>query len=341
MFVGLDKQLVQFVALLSILLILTKDCLSLKSLFIKVPEIVKSGDTVTLSCEYDLEQAALYTIKWYRNNEEFFRFVPKESPPFRAFPLPHVNVDISTSGPNKVTLTDVSKEMTGDYNCEVSADAPLFHTEVKGAHMTVAELPSEMPRLSIEPKKVEIDKAIKAECRSPYSFPPSKLTWYINDNEISGDTNNVRVHTTYNISEHSGQMRSTTSKIEIVASQSFFVSGQMALKCEARIHQLWTGVVHTYIRDETPLLAPVLGSTSSHSVEEDTTFDMFNRNGCETASLGAVYVLVIALIHLLVAISLTNLSIDSKIYFDRTYYILLKRNLISKLNLRHVTEDNV
>lgn len=71
------------------------DCLSLKSLFIKVPEIAKSGDTVTLSCEYDLEQAALYTIKWYRNNEEFFRFVPKESPPFRAFPLPHVNVDVS------------------------------------------------------------------------------------------------------------------------------------------------------------------------------------------------------------------------------------------------------
>lgn len=37
-----------------------------------------------------------------------------------------------------MTLTDVSKEMTGDYICEVSADAPSFHTEIKRAHMVVA-----------------------------------------------------------------------------------------------------------------------------------------------------------------------------------------------------------
>ncbi|KAK9736458.1 CD80-like C2-set immunoglobulin domain [Popillia japonica] len=302
MFSRCSKHVVLLETFLSILLILTKDCLSLKSLFIKVPEIVKSGDTVTLSCEYDLEQAALYTIKWYRNNVEFFRFVPKESPPFRAFPLSHVNVDISASGPTKVTLTDVSKEMTGDYICEVSADAPSFHTEIKRAHMVVAELPSEMPMLSIEPKKVEIGKKIKAECRSPNSFPPAKLTWYINDDEISEDTNEIKIYTIQNASEQNQELRSAKSKIEIVANHSFFTSGQMSLKCEARIHLLWTGVAHTYVRDETPLLAPVLGSTSSHSADEESAFDMFNRSGCEMASLTVVYVYVVALIHLLAAI---------------------------------------
>lgn len=62
---------------------------------IRVPEVAQSGDTVTLSCEYDLEQVALYSIKWYWNEEEFYRFVPKESPPFRAFSMKHVNVDVS------------------------------------------------------------------------------------------------------------------------------------------------------------------------------------------------------------------------------------------------------
>lgn len=62
---------------------------------IHVPEAAKSGSSVTLGCDYDLEQAALYTIKWYIGDEEFYRYVPKESPPSRVFPMPHVNVDVS------------------------------------------------------------------------------------------------------------------------------------------------------------------------------------------------------------------------------------------------------
>lgn len=62
---------------------------------IRVPEAARAGSTVTLACDYDLEQAALYTIKWYRGDEEFYRFVPKESPPSRVFPMPAVNVDVS------------------------------------------------------------------------------------------------------------------------------------------------------------------------------------------------------------------------------------------------------
>lgn len=62
---------------------------------IKVPEAVRVGDTVTLACDYDLEQVALYTIKWYRNDEEFYRYVPKESPPSRVFLMPHLSVDVS------------------------------------------------------------------------------------------------------------------------------------------------------------------------------------------------------------------------------------------------------
>ncbi|KAK4884977.1 hypothetical protein RN001_001248 [Aquatica leii] len=60
---------------------------------IKVPQAVRVGDSVTLACDYDLEQVALYTIKWYRNDIEFYRFVPKESPPSREFVVEHVNVD--------------------------------------------------------------------------------------------------------------------------------------------------------------------------------------------------------------------------------------------------------
>lgn len=61
----------------------------------RIPSVVKTGETVTLTCDYDLEQAALYTIKWYRNEIEFYRYVPKESPPSKAFTMPYFNVDVS------------------------------------------------------------------------------------------------------------------------------------------------------------------------------------------------------------------------------------------------------
>lgn len=68
----------------------------LRDMHIKVPEAVRVGDSVTLACDYDLEQVALYTIKWYRNDVEFYRFVPKESPPSREFVVEHLNVDVSS-----------------------------------------------------------------------------------------------------------------------------------------------------------------------------------------------------------------------------------------------------
>lgn len=61
-----------------------------------MPEYVKVNDSVTLACEYDLEDVALYTIKWYWNGIEFYRFVPKESPPSKAFTIANFNVDVST-----------------------------------------------------------------------------------------------------------------------------------------------------------------------------------------------------------------------------------------------------
>lgn len=70
---------------------------ALRDMHIKVPEAVKVGDSVTLACDYDLESVALYTIKWYRYEEEFYRYVPKESPPSKVFAMPHLNVDVSNS----------------------------------------------------------------------------------------------------------------------------------------------------------------------------------------------------------------------------------------------------
>jgi len=47
-------------------------------------------------------------------------------------------LQVSESGAYKVVLRDVQLELSGKYRCEVSADAPSFHTEVVTTHLHVA-----------------------------------------------------------------------------------------------------------------------------------------------------------------------------------------------------------
>lgn len=257
-----------FNLVVNLLLLALRDCEALKSLIIKVPKVAKSGDTVTLACEYDLEQVALYSIKWYWNEEEFYRFVPKESPPFWAFPMQHINVDVSRSGPTDVTLRGVRRELSGNYKCEVSADAPFFHTDIKTAHMTVAEIPSSDPVLNIDPVKVEIGKTIVADCYSPGSDPAANITWYINDIKLNRSTDDIRLFPLIIESDPALNLHSSRSKIEITANKTFFPGGVMFIKCEASIYTVWHRTVEHPVRDETPLLASVLGSTSSQGHEK-------------------------------------------------------------------------
>ncbi|KAF9798844.1 hypothetical protein SFRURICE_020408, partial [Spodoptera frugiperda] len=110
----------------------------LHNLEINVPNAVLVGETVTLECSWQLEdEEALYSVKWYRGREEFYRYIPKELPHTRVFPLPGIEVDISRSGARRVVLQQATPAMAGRFRCEVSADAPTFHTEIRSAPLEV------------------------------------------------------------------------------------------------------------------------------------------------------------------------------------------------------------
>lgn len=68
---------------------------AVKNLRFTAPEAVKVGDDATLTCDFDLEDVALYSIRWYRFEVEFYRYLPKESPPTKVFPLQYIRVDVS------------------------------------------------------------------------------------------------------------------------------------------------------------------------------------------------------------------------------------------------------
>ncbi|CAH0551329.1 unnamed protein product [Brassicogethes aeneus] len=83
-------------------------CKSLKGMRLNVPRAIRVGHSVTLGCEYDLEEAPLYSVKWYRDGDEFYRYVPKEAPPTRVFTLSGLHVDVSI-------VTDNAAAMKGSW----------------------------------------------------------------------------------------------------------------------------------------------------------------------------------------------------------------------------------
>lgn len=60
-----------------------------------MPPYKLRGDQAVLECHYELEGDSLYAVKWYKENEEFFRYVPKSNPPLFSYKLEGVKVDVS------------------------------------------------------------------------------------------------------------------------------------------------------------------------------------------------------------------------------------------------------
>lgn len=68
---------------------------ALKLLKLEVPQWADLRSSVTLNCQYDTGGDSLYSVKWYKDEHEFFRYTPGLNPKTLVFDLDGVNVDVS------------------------------------------------------------------------------------------------------------------------------------------------------------------------------------------------------------------------------------------------------
>ncbi|XP_042878744.1 uncharacterized protein LOC122257507, partial [Penaeus japonicus] len=107
---------------------------------VDVPLYAFAGGQATLSCSYDLRATRLYSLKWYHNRTEFYRYVPTERiRPVYIGPSHKFSVKELFRSDQRVTLslTRLSVTASGQYRCEVIAEHPSFRTEAGTASMTV------------------------------------------------------------------------------------------------------------------------------------------------------------------------------------------------------------
>ncbi|XP_067617629.1 uncharacterized protein [Eurosta solidaginis] len=145
------------------------------------PPAVRRGQHAIVRCLYDLEGTPLYSAKFYRGQLEFYRYTPGEFPNTKVFPFPGIHVDVTNSNATQVLIRNVGFGLSGNFSCEVTADAPLFSTATATGIMQVVELPEKRPQLFTEHARYEPGDILRANCSTPPSRPRAELKFTINN----------------------------------------------------------------------------------------------------------------------------------------------------------------
>ncbi|KAH7945248.1 hypothetical protein HPB49_008661 [Dermacentor silvarum] len=220
---------------------------AVKLVNVDIPSPTTLGETVGLSCIYELNGDRLYSVKWYKNDVEFYRFVPNDWPPGQFLPLPGVDVDLARSGRTSVYLRNVNLHSAGTYRCEVSAEAPSFDTVGGQKDMAVLGkplqfvaastiLPTEGPRITGGQAQYRIGDTVSVNCTSAKSKPAATLRWYVNDVAVAGADGTTEYSTTL----HADGLETASLGLRFVLTEDHFRGGNMKLKCTATISRVYT-----------------------------------------------------------------------------------------------------
>ncbi|XP_018306851.1 platelet endothelial cell adhesion molecule [Mycetomoellerius zeteki] len=261
-------------AAVALLTIAGANCLRGVSLEV-VPEVVQRGEEVILRCHYDLENAPLYSLKWYRGRHEFYRFSPTEESSTKIFNISGINVDPDNSNKSQVTLRNVDFGLSGTFICEVTADAPTFSTATASKNLTVVFLPREEPIIVSERDRYDPGDMLRANCSLPPSKPPVHLSFTLNSTPLETTTRQQRTK------EDEGTQ---WSEISLTLQPFHYTNGRLNLRCTAEIPGIYTK------QSELHLL-----SGMSEPVPERVT----SENGSGTHTMTFVTILCLGTLHLL------------------------------------------
>uniref|UniRef100_A0A146LR61 Ig-like domain-containing protein n=2 Tax=Lygus hesperus TaxID=30085 RepID=A0A146LR61_LYGHE len=212
--------------------LLPGSCVYLRQVII--PPYVLLGHEAKLSCVFELRGDTLYSVKWYKSGQEFYRYTPGEMPMVQVFPVSGVYVDLSKSNVSVVTLTQTEIETSGRYRCEVSGEAPFFDTKTHFKDMTIVSLPKTGPVIyGARPSYKPGDK-VSLICSAGPSSPPPHLTWFINGLH----TNSSYIHGPYEFDAEHGLKRIELG-LEFTAESRHFEDGELKMKCTSSIDTLY------------------------------------------------------------------------------------------------------
>ncbi|XP_034098420.1 uncharacterized protein LOC117563956 isoform X1 [Drosophila albomicans] len=251
-----------FVAVLLIVGTLKDFTTGLRLVEVRIPNYVIKGASAQLECLYDLDGEALYSVKWYKDGNEFYRYVPRDNPPAQTFRLPGVAVDLHNSSDAIVNLHNVNLQSAGRFRCEVSGEAPSFQTVTEHGDMVVVSLPDQgPPKISGGRPRYQIGDWVRINCTAGRSKPAVNLSWFINSEPA--EPQKLRKYDTI-VSGREG-LETSVLGLQFRVEQQHFRNGDMKLKCVASLSTFYWRSNEESVEGDRPQKAPVLESRESDS----------------------------------------------------------------------------
>ncbi|BES93244.1 beat protein [Nesidiocoris tenuis] len=259
---------------------------------LEVPKHADIGSSVTLGCFFETGEKNLYSVKWYKDDYEFYRFMPDNNPNSHVFPVTGVQLNKLTSDKNRVHLEKVTYQSTGTYKCEVSTEAPAFETVFRSQNLTVVAYPDRPPVITGHQPTYAVGDFITVNCTSGRANPEPKLAWYINGMKADSyllDASSPRVAQASPSRPSAGILYSKSLGMRTRAEKSHFQGKEavMSLKCTSTVGDLPPDVIEV-----TPRL---LTANSAHGIAQEY--------GSSQGALARASLILILLVHLRLGIS--------------------------------------
>ncbi|XP_035207999.1 uncharacterized protein LOC118182722 isoform X3 [Stegodyphus dumicola] len=214
---------------------LLKECISVRFAYLGVPGFVLKGEPVWLDCGYDLEGDELYSVKWYKDNVEFYRYLPGDSPSAQTYKLDGVLIDSHNSNATHAYLYKSVMETEGMYGCEVSTEVPSFRTIKAEKELYVYVIPEGDPTLFGVLNRYPIGSEVNVTCIFGPSKPVAELAWYINGDKAPAAYVRHKI-----IEINQNNLETSESRLVFIVDPSHLRQGTLSIQCTASVSLVYS-----------------------------------------------------------------------------------------------------
>jgi len=193
----------------------------------KDERFAETGSDLSLVCDYEMGGDTLHSLKWYRDDNEFYRYEPLKDPEIRIYPLEGLTVD-NLSPHTHILVKNVSLETSGKFRCEVSGGAPRFQTAALDTKITVVDLPKSKPIISGVQSRYRLGDEVWATCWTGLSHPRPTIKWWINNNAVHIGNPQPEIAT-----------RGYKSEIRLRVREKHLEEDELRIKCTVEVLDLY------------------------------------------------------------------------------------------------------
>lgn len=159
---------------------------------VKVPQPGVAGRPAILECLWAAGERGFYSVRWYKNDEQFYSYVPKNKPQVKVdHHIEGVSVELSESDERVVKLRELRLDSEGVYRCEVMSESPYFESSFASSNLTVVAMPA-APTLGGLRASYRVGETLNVTCTARDARPPARIIFLMNTESVTADSGRVR-----------------------------------------------------------------------------------------------------------------------------------------------------